>query len=72
MRGAIRPLPQYAFMAWCLVKHREEFTLCPFTKLSHFKYTYRALFVLVLKRVQFTFFHDMFLPHTEDEGFTEA
>jgi len=29
MRGAIPPLPQYAFMAWCLVKkkHRDNFTL---------------------------------------------
>jgi hypothetical protein len=27
MRGAISPLPQYAFMAWCLVKHRDNFTL---------------------------------------------
>jgi hypothetical protein len=26
MRGAIPPLPQYAFMAWCLVKHRDSFT----------------------------------------------
>jgi hypothetical protein len=26
MRGAIPPLPQYAFMAWCLVKHRDTFT----------------------------------------------
>jgi hypothetical protein len=26
MRGAIPPLPQYAFMAWCLVKHRGNFT----------------------------------------------
>jgi hypothetical protein len=25
MRGAIPPLPQYAFMAWCLVKHRDNF-----------------------------------------------
>jgi hypothetical protein len=24
MRGAIHSLPQYAFMAWCLVKHRER------------------------------------------------
>jgi hypothetical protein len=23
MSGAIHPLPQYAFMAWCLVKHRD-------------------------------------------------
>jgi hypothetical protein len=27
MRGAIHPLPQYIFMAWCLVKHRDNFTL---------------------------------------------
>jgi hypothetical protein len=26
MRGAIPPLPQYAFMEWCLVKHRYNFT----------------------------------------------
>jgi hypothetical protein len=26
MRGAIPPLPQYAFMAWCLVNHRDSFT----------------------------------------------
>jgi hypothetical protein len=26
MRGAIPPLPQYAVMAWCLVKHRDNFT----------------------------------------------
>jgi hypothetical protein len=25
MSGAIHPLPQYAFMAWCLVKHRDNF-----------------------------------------------
>jgi hypothetical protein len=25
MRGAIPPLPQYVFMAWCLVKHRNNF-----------------------------------------------
>jgi hypothetical protein len=28
MRGAILPLPQYAFVAWCLVKHRDNFTFC--------------------------------------------
>jgi hypothetical protein len=25
MHGAIPPLPQYVFMAWCLVKHRDNF-----------------------------------------------
>jgi len=24
MRGAMPPLPQYVFMAWCLVKHRDN------------------------------------------------
>jgi hypothetical protein len=26
MRGAIHPLSQYVFMAWCLVTHRDKFT----------------------------------------------
>jgi hypothetical protein len=26
MRGAIPPHPQYVFMAWCSVKHRDKFT----------------------------------------------
>jgi hypothetical protein len=26
MCGALPPLPQYVFMAWCLVKHRDNFT----------------------------------------------
>jgi hypothetical protein len=26
MSGAIPSLPQYVFMAWCLVKHRDNFT----------------------------------------------
>jgi len=26
MRGAISPVPQYVFMTWCLVKHRDNFT----------------------------------------------
>jgi hypothetical protein len=26
MRGAIFPLPQYVFMPWCLLKHRDSFT----------------------------------------------
>jgi hypothetical protein len=36
MSGAILSLPQSAFMAWCLVKHRDNFTFTflPFTHLS--------------------------------------
>jgi len=26
MRRAIPPIPQYVFMAWCLIKHRDNFT----------------------------------------------
>jgi len=37
MRGAISLLPQYAFMAWCLVKHRDNFT---FTFTCRSKVTY--------------------------------
>jgi hypothetical protein len=34
MCGAIPPLPQYVFMAWCLVKHRDNFTFFTFLKPS--------------------------------------
>jgi hypothetical protein len=27
MHGAVPPFPQYASLAWCLVKHRDKFTL---------------------------------------------
>jgi hypothetical protein len=27
MSGAIPPLPQYVFLAWCLVKYMDNFTL---------------------------------------------
>jgi hypothetical protein len=32
MRRAKLPLPQYAFMAWCLVEHRDNFS---FTFTNH-------------------------------------
>jgi hypothetical protein len=32
MRGVISPLPQHAFMAWCLVKRRDNFI---FTLILH-------------------------------------
>jgi len=31
MRGTIPPLLQYAFMAWCLARHRYNFTFYLFT-----------------------------------------
>jgi hypothetical protein len=30
MRGDIPPVPQYVFLAWCLVQHRDNFTFLPF------------------------------------------
>jgi hypothetical protein len=36
MRGGISPLPRYVFMAWCLVKHRDNFTF------YHSKYDYEV------------------------------
>jgi hypothetical protein len=34
MRGAVPPLPQYVFMAWCLIKRRDKFTLPWRTKIK--------------------------------------
>jgi hypothetical protein len=30
--GVISPLPHYAFMVWCLVKHRDNFTFYLYLK----------------------------------------
>jgi hypothetical protein len=46
MRGAIPPLPQYVFVVWCLVKHRDNFTFT-FTLVTHrdiFTFTYCLLY----------------------------
>jgi hypothetical protein len=32
MCGATLPLPQYVFIAWCLVKHRDNFTFFTFSR----------------------------------------
>jgi hypothetical protein len=52
MSGAIPSFPQYVFMAWCLVKHRDNFTFTlPYLrirKLSVLLVLYRnPLYVLV-------------------------
>jgi hypothetical protein len=33
MRRVILPLPQYVFMAWCLVKQRDNFTFYLFIRI---------------------------------------
>jgi hypothetical protein len=47
MRGAILPLPQYVFMAWCSVKHRDNcsFTLPILIQHAHNK-TWACLYML--------------------------
>jgi hypothetical protein len=51
MLGAVPPLPQYVSMAWCLVKHRDNFTFLPLS--VSYKYTG----VLAIK--QFREFHSL-------------
>jgi hypothetical protein len=44
MRRAIPPLPQYASMAWCLVKHRDNFTFtCVFTYFNMYHPHFHAI-----------------------------
>jgi hypothetical protein len=41
MSGAIPPLPQYAFMAWCVVKkHRDSFTFTFYPYINIFGTSY--------------------------------
>jgi hypothetical protein len=47
MRGAIHPLFQYVFVAWCLVKHRGNFTIT-FTIINMYK-MYDALYSVCIQ-----------------------
>jgi hypothetical protein len=51
MNGAIHPFPQYAFMAWCLVKHRDNFTFLPFTGVNRAGLTIETVSGLILTAV---------------------
>jgi hypothetical protein len=42
MRGTIPPLPQYVFMAWCLVKRRDNFTFTFIMHLLYKKFTFSS------------------------------
>jgi hypothetical protein len=67
MRGAIPPLPQYDCMAWCLVKHRDNFifALCiQYYKLDYFLYLWNRkikikIFVLLHFWFRFTIYNEI-------------
>jgi hypothetical protein len=46
LRGAIPPLPQQVFMAWCLVKHRDNFTFYPCRESNPDRPAYNVVTVL--------------------------
>jgi hypothetical protein len=63
MSGAMRPFPQYAFMAWCLVKHRDNFILLYYlyvqllsNPISH-EAQIKFIFHISAKRIPQTFFY---------------
>jgi hypothetical protein len=46
MSGAIPLLPQYAFTAWYLVKHRDNLTF--YTQVNYFSYVYKNLIISLI------------------------
>jgi hypothetical protein len=52
MCGAIPPHPQYAFMAWCLVKHRDSFAFFTFTILRLYNDCAHGSIFVIKKRVK--------------------
>jgi hypothetical protein len=46
MRGAVPPLLQYVFVAWCLIKHRDNFTFT-FTVLNTYQSPAESTVLLV-------------------------
>jgi hypothetical protein len=47
MRGAVHPLPQYAFMAWCSVKAQGQLYLYLYSVLCYY-YIIIIIFILLL------------------------
>jgi len=43
MRGAILPLPQYVFLVWCIVKHRDKFTFKAFSVMVMNTHAFHAI-----------------------------
>jgi hypothetical protein len=54
MRRAIPPLPQYVFMAWCLIKHRDNFTFYGSGRLS---------FNIAVQATVFSLLHELSMSH---------
>jgi hypothetical protein len=60
IRGAIPPLPQHVCMAWCLVKHKDNFTFTfiPFLSTAGFKIKlhkiYDVLFRIIVKIIYYS------------------
>jgi len=64
MRRAISPLPQYVFTAWCLVKHRDNFTfyICEWkTPLGRYSYRREGDIEVDLKEIMFQDIRRMYL-----------
>jgi hypothetical protein len=58
MRGTIPALPQYVSTAWCLVKHRDNFTFLPFTSLD------KGLRCFILEDTKLRKFHKLILQNS--------
>jgi hypothetical protein len=70
MRGAIPPIPKFAFMAWCLIKHRDNFTLLYFTLLYFTFYYLVCLFSsIIMKHIASVWCHRDNLRHSQHRGF---
>jgi hypothetical protein len=53
MRGAIFPLPQYVYMAWCLLKHRGNFMLSHFCFWTFCRFRQQIVLSILFKSLVF-------------------
>jgi hypothetical protein len=76
LTGAIHPLPQYVFMAWCVAKHRDNFTFTFTLTLVLLVCTERCLanliFILSLHLLRATSEHCVLFQSTRCSSKTEA
>jgi hypothetical protein len=64
MRGAIHPLPQYAFMAWCSVNHRDNFTFYLFYNINSITDNYQNCFMAMISVLDLHTFKRSFINNS--------
>jgi hypothetical protein len=71
-RGAIPPLPEYVFLAWCLVKHRDIFTFSfTFTLVRTVEFISDRMSYVILRGLSCNIVLNVRAPTEDESDYTE-